>query len=383
MSRIAKYPVDIPAKVEVALKGGLIEVKGPLGSLSRDFGGSVKIERKDNQILFSAANGDRYVGWLVEDAARYKPGDTVHLVPDHGAVHLFDAMPSVGRKFLLAGRGGLNITHSEPPARFLTRYGSRQREIAPLLDAFGPETLRAWVEALGIATFTGSSGRVFPEGMKAAPLLRAWLQRLREAGVRVHVRHRWTGWSPEGDLLFETPGGPALVPKPDATILALGGASWPRLGSDGGWVPILEAAAWVGHACWAELRLHAVLTHWLSVESDPEVTVLLWSERADAADRAEAWHRRLPELREHPRSAFIHASSEPVARLFNGLTTLEDECAEQGQDWEEVLEQRAREQAQDTVNSSGAPDAGRHAPADAVTPVAEKAPGVADRAPGQ
>ncbi|HNC81191.1 MAG TPA: NAD(P)/FAD-dependent oxidoreductase, partial [Rhodocyclaceae bacterium] len=141
------------------------------------------------------------------------------------AVEVFDAMPSVGRKFLLAGRGGLNITHSEPSERFLTRYGARQEQIAPLLDAFGPEALRAWVEALGIATFTGSSGRVFPEGMKAAPLLRAWLQRLREAGVRVHVRHRWTGWDADGALRFATPEGERHV-RADAVVLALGGASW-------------------------------------------------------------------------------------------------------------------------------------------------------------
>ena len=156
------------------------------------------------------------------------------------AVEVFDAMPSVGRKFLLAGRGGLNITHSEPPERFLTRYGSRQGQIAPLLDAFSPEALRAWVEALGIATFTGSSGRVFPEGMKAAPLLRAWLQRLREAGVRVHVRHRWTGWDADGALRFATPEGERHV-RADAVVLALGGASWARLGSDGAWVPLLAA----------------------------------------------------------------------------------------------------------------------------------------------
>ncbi|MBN8285741.1 MAG: NAD(P)/FAD-dependent oxidoreductase [Zoogloea sp.] len=119
-------------------------------------------------------------------------------------VDLFDAMPSVGRKFLLAGRGGLNITHAEPFAAFIKRYGSREDVITPLLSTFGPAELRAWVEALGVSTFVGSSGRVFPEEMKAAPLLRAWLARLREAGVRFHVRHRWAGWNVDGHLRFTT-----------------------------------------------------------------------------------------------------------------------------------------------------------------------------------
>ena len=153
-------------------------------------------------------------------------------------VDLFDAMPSVGRKFLLAGRGGLNITHAEPFAAFAGRYGSREDIITPLLRAFGPAELRAWVEALGVSTFVGSSGRVFPEEMKAAPLLRAWLARLREAGVRFHVRHRWAGWSVNGQLRFTTPAGEHLQ-QADATVLALGGGSWARLGSDGAWVPLL------------------------------------------------------------------------------------------------------------------------------------------------
>ncbi|WP_079434281.1 TIGR03862 family flavoprotein [Zoogloea sp. LCSB751] len=155
-------------------------------------------------------------------------------------VDVFDAMPSVGRKFLLAGRGGLNITHAEPFAAFAGRYGPRQAQIEPMLAAFGPQALREWVEGLGVSTFVGSSGRVFPAEMKAAPLLRAWLQRLREAGVRFHVRHRWTGWSTNGELLFTTPDGVRQV-RADACVLALGGGSWARLGSDGAWIPTLAA----------------------------------------------------------------------------------------------------------------------------------------------
>ncbi|MFP5460970.1 MAG: TIGR03862 family flavoprotein [Gammaproteobacteria bacterium] len=155
------------------------------------------------------------------------------------AVDVYDAMPSVGRKFLLAGKGGLNITHSEPAPEFLSRYGEAAARIAPMLGVFGPSALVGWVRALGVETFVGSSGRVFPEGMKAAPLLRAWLHRLREAGVRFHMRHRWRGWS-DGALLFDSPAGEARMGA-DAVVLALGGASWPRLGSDGAWVPLLEA----------------------------------------------------------------------------------------------------------------------------------------------
>jgi hypothetical protein len=153
-------------------------------------------------------------------------------------VELFDAMPSVGRKFLLAGVGGMNITHSEPFEVFLSRYGARVAEIKPLLDAFPPAILREWIHGLGIETFVGSSGRVFPTDMKAAPLLRAWLHRLRQAGVRLHVRHRWLGWADDGALRFAAPEGERRV-QADAVVLALGGGSWARLGSDGAWVPWL------------------------------------------------------------------------------------------------------------------------------------------------
>jgi uncharacterized flavoprotein (TIGR03862 family) len=154
-------------------------------------------------------------------------------------VDLYDAMPSVGRKFLLAGKGGMNITHSESIESFLARYGARRGEIEPLLHAFGPDALRAWIHGLGIDTFIGSSGRVFPIDMKAAPLLRAWLHRLREAGVRFHVRHRWCGWEAGNAPCFDTPLGMRTI-SADALVLALGGGSWAKLGSDGAWLPLLE-----------------------------------------------------------------------------------------------------------------------------------------------
>jgi hypothetical protein len=154
-------------------------------------------------------------------------------------VDVYDAMPSPGRKFLMAGKGGMNITHSEPFERFLARYGTRREHLAPLLTAFGPDALRAWIHGLGIDTFVGSSGRVFPTEMKAAPLLRAWLHRLRGAGVRFHVRHRWLGWDATGALRLMTPEGERRV-QADAVVLALGGGSWARLGSDGAWVTLLR-----------------------------------------------------------------------------------------------------------------------------------------------
>ena len=154
-------------------------------------------------------------------------------------VDLYDAMASVGRKFLLAGKGGLNLTHSEPSEKFLARYGARRAQIAPLLSSFGPEALRAWARGLGIETFVGTSGRVFPKDLKAAPLLRAWLRRLRKAGVQFHVRHQWIGWDEQGALRFTTSEGNRSV-QADAAVLALGGGSWPKLGSDASWVPLLE-----------------------------------------------------------------------------------------------------------------------------------------------
>jgi len=154
-------------------------------------------------------------------------------------VDVYDRMASPARKLLIAGRGGLNLTHSEPLLQFLTRYGAAADWLAPAIHAFPPEALRQWCEGVGEETFVGSSGRVFPRKMKAVTLLRAWLKRLDALGVRYHPRHQWLGW--DGDTLrFATPGGEISV-RADATLLALGGASWPRLGSDGSWVSILEA----------------------------------------------------------------------------------------------------------------------------------------------
>ncbi|MDO9607738.1 MAG: TIGR03862 family flavoprotein [Brevundimonas sp.] len=156
------------------------------------------------------------------------------------SVVVHERMPSVARKFLMAGRGGLNLTHSEPLDRFLTRYGPAQAPVSRWIDAFTPADLTAWVKELGQPTFIGSSGRVFPDAMKTSPLLRAWLARLEGLGVEIRTRSCWAGWR-DGALVFETPDGERLE-RPDAVVLALGGASWPRLGSDGAWKPWLEAA---------------------------------------------------------------------------------------------------------------------------------------------
>lgn len=157
-------------------------------------------------------------------------------------VHVFDRMPSAGRKLLLAGRGGLNLTHSEPEADFLARFAARSHWLSPMLGVFGQQQVRAWAESLGVSTFVGSSGRVFPVDMKAAPLLRAWLHRLRHPGVGkavvFHHRHVWQGWHADGALRVDSPSA-RLSLWPRATVLALGGGSWARLGSDGAWVPHL------------------------------------------------------------------------------------------------------------------------------------------------
>ena len=156
-------------------------------------------------------------------------------------VTVYDRMASVGRKFLLAGRGGLNLTHSEPLKDFLGRYSPPNKQLRAAIDAFPPERVRAWCEALGQETFVGSSGRVFPKAMKASPLLRAWLRRLQGEGVTFAMRHRFIGWQ-DGALAFARPDGNIVTDTPEATVLALGGASWPRLGSDGGWVAVLAGA---------------------------------------------------------------------------------------------------------------------------------------------
>ncbi len=155
-------------------------------------------------------------------------------------VDLYEAKPSMGRKFLVAGKGGLNLTHSEPLDKFLTRYAARLPQVEPMLKDFGPEQVRQWAAALGIETFVGSSGRVFPVGMRTAPLLHAWLRRLRTSGVIFHTRHQWLGWNTDASLRFATLAGEVSF-QADAVILALGGGSWPQTGSTGAWVPLLEA----------------------------------------------------------------------------------------------------------------------------------------------
>jgi uncharacterized flavoprotein (TIGR03862 family) len=177
-------------------------------------------------------------------------------------VTIHERMPSVGRKFLMAGRGGLNLTHSEPLERFVTRYGPAADWIAPMLEALPPLALRRWCEGLGQQTFVGSSGRVFPNAFKASPLLRAWLSRLGHLGVRIETRHDWRGWNADGSLAFSSPDGPLSV-RADVTVLALGGASWPRLGSDGGWVGVLRAAG-VAVADLVPANV-GVLIHWSDV----------------------------------------------------------------------------------------------------------------------
>jgi uncharacterized flavoprotein (TIGR03862 family) len=155
-------------------------------------------------------------------------------------VHVFDSMPSIGRKFLMAGKGGLNLTHAESREEFLSHYSNRRVELEPFLNKFGPEQLLNWVHELGTDTFVGTSGRIFPVGMKTAPILRAWLKRLRGAGVIFHMGYKWLGWDKEGSLRFETQEG-EVFENPDAVVLALGGGSWARLGSTGEWVSLLEA----------------------------------------------------------------------------------------------------------------------------------------------
>ncbi len=156
-------------------------------------------------------------------------------------VTLYERMPSAGRKFLLAGRGGLNLTHGEEPERLLDRYGAARPRLHAAIAAFSPADVRAWCEGLGQSTFVGSSGRVFPQALKASPLLRAWLRRLGATGVAFKPRHLWVGWDETGALVFVGPAGHIAV-QADATVLALGGASWPRLGADGGWVEAVTKA---------------------------------------------------------------------------------------------------------------------------------------------
>lgn len=154
-------------------------------------------------------------------------------------VHVYDGMPSVGRKLLMAGKSGLNLTHAEPYSSFVQRFGSQNARLRPYLDMFPPDQLRDWAKKLGIETFTGSSGRVFPTAFKASPLLRAWLRRLDDNGVKFHLQHKWLGWNDKEQLEFQTPESLITVDA-NTVIFALGGASWPRLGSDAMWLPAFK-----------------------------------------------------------------------------------------------------------------------------------------------
>jgi uncharacterized flavoprotein (TIGR03862 family) len=181
------------------------------------------------------------------------------------AVAIYERMPSPARKFLMAGRGGLNLTHSEPLQRFLTRYGPEAENIRKSIQNFPPEQVIAWAEGLGQKTFKGSSGRIFPIAMKASPLLRAWLKRLAAHGVELKTGHTWTGFSGENAICVTAPDGGTLTLTPDAVVLALGGASWPRLGSDGAWVSPLETAGI--HVAPLEAANNGVLITWSDVFS--------------------------------------------------------------------------------------------------------------------
>jgi len=232
-------------------------------------------------------------------------------------VDLYDAMPSVGRKLLLAGIGGLNITHSEDYEKFCGRYGAEQSLLQSSLDQFSPEHLRSWVHGLGIDTFVGTSGRVFPKEMKAAPLLRAWLHRLRQNGVRFHVRHRWQGWTDDGALRITGPEGDITI-QPDATILALGGASWPKLGSDGAWVSLLKKqginpALLQSANCGFETPWSALLKQKFSGEPLKSITISF-------TDHTGETHQRQGECiisREGIEGNLIYALSRPLRETIN------------------------------------------------------------------
>jgi uncharacterized flavoprotein (TIGR03862 family) len=234
-------------------------------------------------------------------------------------VDLYDAMPSVGRKLLLAGIGGLNITHSEAYDAFCGRYGEAQPALQSALNQFTPEALRAWIHDLGIDTFVGTSGRVFPREMKAAPLLRAWLHRLRQRGVHFHVRHRWQGWAGQGTLLISGPEGDITL-QPDTTILALGGASWPKLGSDGAWVPLLEnqgihPAPLQSANCGFETNWSPLLQQKFSGEPLKSIAI-------NFTDHAGHVHQRQGECiisREGIEGSLIYALSRPLRETINAI----------------------------------------------------------------
>lgn len=232
-------------------------------------------------------------------------------------VDVFDAMASPGRKFLLAGIGGLNITHGEDYSLFCTRYGEAQAALQPILDGFSPNDLRSWAHALGVETFVGTSGRVFPKEMKAAPLLRAWLHRLRSQGMRLHVRHRWQGWDADGSLKFSTPDGEIRYPA-QATLLALGGASWPKLGSDGAWVPWLEArgiavAALESANCGFETRWSPYLRDKFAGAPLKHVSLSF----TDLAGNTEQHRGELILSQEGVEGSLIYAFSRPIRQMIN------------------------------------------------------------------
>ncbi|MDD2057246.1 TIGR03862 family flavoprotein [Pseudomonas sp. GD03860] len=233
------------------------------------------------------------------------------------AVDLYDAMPSVGRKFLLAGVGGMNITHSEPYPAFVSRYAERAEPVGELLAGFDADVLRQWIHDLGIETFVGSSGRVFPRDMKAAPLLRAWLKRLRDAGVVIHTRHRWLGWNAEGDLRIGYPQG-ELTLKPTATVLALGGGSWARLGSDAAWLP------------------------WL-VDKGVQVAPL---QAANSGFEVQAWSELL-------KSKFAGAPLKNIALSLAGQTPRLGECIVTAQGLEGSLVYTWSAQIREAINAAG------------------------------
>lgn len=254
------------------------------------------------------------------------------------SVAVYEARPSMGRKLLRAGVGGLNLTHTEDFARFAERYAEAQSWLQPMLNAFPPERVRRWVHGLGVETFAGSSGRVFPVGMKGAPLLRAWLQRLRSLGVSLQVKHRWLGWTPDGGLRLlgpPTAKEAEFVLRPQVTVLALGGASWPELGSDGAWVPALQARGvqvqpWQSANCGFELAWSEHLRERFAGTPLKAVRLRIWTRSGEEQSRIGdlliarygleggliyAYSRELRELINEQGSAQIHIDLLPARSL--------------------------------------------------------------------